>query len=833
MPQRSGSTFRGSTVIVAGLTTVAVAMAGAFSLTALANRRISVKAVERQTHNLSAAVAMHAEQLFQRIDAALRGIERDIAPLHPLGAAPQKTFDTLSARAQVSPTVLAFVILDRTGRVAFTSRTPNPEKVDLSDREYFSVHIRGAGAGLHLGAPALGKVGFSQGRWIIPASRRLSAPDGSFAGVVAAIIDASSLTRFYDSIDLESGSEILLVRRDGTVLAQQSGSTNRIGTSLAASGIFRDMVPRMEHGTAHGTLFSDNTPLITSFSTAPSYPAVAVTSFSRPAALAPWQSATLEAGAITFILLAGLCAAGAYLIKLIKRGETITAEREALAAERDMLMGRLQLQFDRMPVGCVIMTTDPALIDLNPAAERIFGYGKSELAGKNLYGLIVPEAVRPHLDGLLTSLDSDQTVQGINENLTRDGRTITCEWFNTPLKDDRGELMAVMAMVRDITDEQRTLAALRESEARYRSLFTGNHAVMLLIDPVDGSIVDANPAACAYYGIPVDKLTQMKISQINVADPAEISSELENAATGHRRSFIFRHRLADGTIRDVEVYSGPIVIGGRELLYSIIFDITDKMAAEEEIRRLTAHLEDRVRERTAQLEAANKELEAFSYSVSHDLRAPLRHVAGFVELLLKRNSDGLDEKSRHYLDVIGDATRRMGSLIDDLLAFSRMGRVDMITAPLDLNRVVRDVIASREADSGQREIEWVVGPLPPARGDETMVRLVFENLIDNAVKFSAFRERARIEIGGYLDSEGTPVAFVRDNGAGFDMRYADKLFGLFQRLHRQEEFEGTGVGLANVRRIVHRHGGRVWAEGALDKGAAFYLTLPPHKEAAP
>lgn len=541
----------------------------------------------------------------------------------------------------------------------------------------------------------------------------------------------------------------------------------------------------------------------------------------------------LEAGTITFLLLGGLCAAGIYLIKLIKREETITAEREALAAERDLLMERLRLQFERMPMGCVIMTTEPTLIDLNPAAERIFGYGKRELAGKNLYGLIVPETMRPYLDGLLTSLDSGQTVQGINENLTRDGRTITCEWFNTPLKDDRGELVAVMAMVRDITDEQRTLAALRESEARYRSLFTGNHAVMLLIDPRDGSIVDANPAACAYYGIPVDKLTQMKISQINVADPAEISSEMENAATGRRRRFIFKHRLADGTIRDVEVYSGPIVIDGRELLYSIIFDITDKMAAEAEILRLTAHLEDRVRERTAQLEAANKELEAFSYSVSHDLRAPLRHVAGFVELLLKRSSDGLDEKSRHYLDVIGDATRRMGSLIDDLLAFSRMGRVDMITAPLDLNRIVREVIASREIGNGQREIEWVVGTLPPARGDETMIRLVFENLIDNAVKFSAVRERARIEIGGYLDSEGTPVAFVRDNGAGFDMRYADKLFGLFQRLHRQEEFEGTGVGLANVRRIVHRHGGRVWAEGALDKGAAFYLTLPPHKEAAP
>lgn len=830
MPQRSGSTLRGSTVIVAALAIVAVVVAGVFSAATLTNRRISVEAAERQTHNLSAAVAMHAEQLFQRVDAALQRIQGDLAPLHPLGRAPQKTFNTLSAQAQVSPTVLAFVILDRTGRVAFTSRTPHPENVDLSDREYFTVHIRGASAGLHIGTPVLGRVGFSQGRWIIPASRRLSAPDGSFAGVVAAIIDASSLARFYDSIHLGSRAEILLVRRDGTVLAQQSGSTNRIGTSLAASAIFRDMVPRMEHGTAHGALFSDNTPLIASFS-ASSYPAVAVVACSLSEALAPWETATLKTGTITLILTAVLCTAAIYLMKMSRREESILREREALTAERDLLMGRLQLQFNRMPVGCIIMTPEPTLIDLNPAAERIFGYRKHELAGKNLYGLIIPETVRPYLDGLLASLDSDQTVRGINENLTRDGRTITCEWFNTPLKDDRGELM-VMAMVRDITDEQRTLAALRESEARYRSLFTGNHAVMLLIDPADGSIVDANPAAWAYYGIPADKLTGMKFTQINVADPAAIQSEMASAATGERRRFTFKHRLADGTLRDVEVFSGPIVIDGRELLYSIIFDITEKMEAEAEIRRLTAHLEDRVRERTAQLEAANRELEAFSYSVSHDLRAPLRHVAGFVELLLKRTGDGLDEKSRHYLDVIGDSTRRMGCLIDDLLAFSRMGRVDMITAPLDLNRIVRDVIASRETDNGQREIEWVIGTLPPARGDEAMVRLVFENLIDNAVKFCAVRDRPRIEIGGYRDSKGIPVVFVRDNGAGFDMRYADKLFGLFQRLHRQEEFEGTGVGLANVRRIVNRHGGSVWAEGELDKGATFYLTLPADTEAA-
>ncbi|WP_306533395.1 PAS domain S-box protein [Geobacter sp.] len=832
MPQRSGTIFTGSIAIFTALVIVVVSILGVFAVTTVSNRRISIETAERQTHNLSSAVAMHAEQLFQRIDAALQGVERDVAPLHPIDAAPLKVYDILVARLQVSSNVLAFVILDRNGRVAFTSRTPSAEKVDLSDREYFSTHSRGAGAGLHISAPVMGKVGFSQGRWIIPVSRRLSSPDGSFAGVVAAIVDASALARFYDTIHVGKEGEIFLARRDGIILAQGSQPTKRIGASLAPTSLFRDLVPRMGEGTVHGALFEENVPLIASFTATPSYPVAAVVAFSRSTALAPWKTAALEVGTITFLLTGGLCAAGLYLMRLSTREEAGRRERERLAAERDMLMRRLQLQFDRMPVGCVIMTHDPTVIDLNPAAERIFGYGKSELAGKDPYGLIIPESVRPHLDALLASLDADQTVHGINENITKDGRTITCEWFNTPLRDDKGESVALMAMVRDITDEQKTLAALRESEARYRSFFTGNHAVMLLIDPQDGSIVDANPAACRFYGIPAEELARMNISQINVAEPTVIASEMARANTWECSKFTFKHRLADGIVRDVEVFSGPIVMEGRNFLYSIVIDITERIAAEAEILRLTAQLEDRVRERTAQLEAANKELEAFSYSVSHDLRAPLRHVAGFVELLLKRNATGLDEKSLHYLDVIADSTQRMGYLIDDLLAFSRMGRVDMIATPLDLHRIVQEVITSRLAAAAGREIEWVIGTLPPARGDEAMIRLVFENLIDNAVKFSSVRNRARIEIGGYSDEEGNPVVFVKDNGVGFDMRYAEKLFGLFQRLHRQEDFEGTGVGLANVRRIVHRHGGRVWAEGVVDGGATFYLSLPPDKEAA-
>ena len=266
-------------------------------------------------------------------------------------------------------------------------------------------------------------------------------------------------------------------------------------------------------------------------------------------------------------------------------------------------------------------------------------------------------------------------------------------------------------------------------------------------------------------------------------------------------------------------HGAPLIVVG------VIQDVTERKRAEAEIRQLNQELEHRVIQRTAQLEAANHELEAFAYSVSHDLRAPLRHIDGFLELLQKRIAATLDEQSRRYLDTIFASAKRMGALIDDLLSFSRMGRSDMATRPVELTPLAREVLRDLEPETRGRTIDWQIADLPVVTGDRAMLRVVLVNLIANAVKFTQPRERAEIEIG-CRPGQGEVVVFVRDNGVGFDMAYADKLFGVFQRLHRAEDFDGTGIGLANVRRIITRHGGRTWAEGQINQGATLYFSLP-------
>ena len=268
--------------------------------------------------------------------------------------------------------------------------------------------------------------------------------------------------------------------------------------------------------------------------------------------------------------------------------------------------------------------------------------------------------------------------------------------------------------------------------------------------------------------------------------------------------------------------------GLRQTRDRLQIEVEQRAQREDEIRRLNQELANRASE----LETANKDVELFAYSVSHDLRAPLRHLAGYSELLQKQASSLLDDKSRRYIQTILEAAKRMGNLIDDLLAFSRVGRAESKMVLVSLEQLVKEAVAELGQETKGRDITWKIGALPVCYGDRSMLKLAVANLVSNAVKFTRMRTPAKIEIGCLNTNKNEVEVFVRDNGAGFDMQYVNKLFGVFQRLHLAEQFEGTGIGLATVQRIVHRHGGKVRAEGAVDQGATFYFSLPNVQPAA-
>ncbi len=374
---------------------------------------------------------------------------------------------------------------------------------------------------------------------------------------------------------------------------------------------------------------------------------------------------------------------------------------------------------------------------------------------------------------------------------------------------------------------EHALVALKDSERHFRAVF--QHATDgMVIWNRDGKFEDLNPSACDLLGESRDELLGRSFENfLEGSHRKEFARDLRAGSGEIAYKGEFETRTKNGELRFIE-YSATInFLPGKHL--SILRDITGRKAAEEQSRKFNEILERRVVERTVQLEETNRELEAFSYSVSHDLRAPFRHIVGFSELLLKR-AGNLDATSRHYVKTIADSARYAGSLVDSLLSFSQMARTQVNVMRVDLNLLAEEVRREVmiEIPAGHRVV-WNMGSLPVVTGDPMMLRLVFRNLFSNAIKYSRNREESVIEVGYKTEGE-EHVIYVKDNGVGFDMQYAHKLFGVFQRLHRIEEFEGTGIGLANVRRIIQRHGGRTWAESVLEKGSTFYFTLAKRAE---
>jgi PAS domain S-box-containing protein len=502
-------------------------------------------------------------------------------------------------------------------------------------------------------------------------------------------------------------------------------------------------------------------------------------------------------------------------------GEIAERKNRAVLQASEVSYRRL---FETAQDGILILESETGRItDVNPFLTKLLGFSRAEMIGQTV-GELSPFKDHVANEAMLAELQKQGYVRYEHLPLeTKDGRKIDVEFVSNQYQ--AGGKSVIQCNVRDITARRQAEMVL----TRLAAIVEFSDDAIIGKD-LNGIITDWNKGAEKIFGYTASEMVGSSIMRLISADRHGEEYDILNKIKRGEPVMRFEtlRQAKDGRLMEVSVTASPIKDRDGQIIgvSKVAHDIGKRKTAEKKFHQLNLELEERVLERTAELQALNLELETFSYSVSHDLRAPLRHITGFVKLLQKGVASSLSKTNLQYLTTISESAERMGELIDNLLAFSRVGRMELQKTEFDLAALVKETVGGFATETDERNIVWEIGPLPAVWADPVLLRLALVNLLSNAVKFTSTRVEAKIEIGCMSNGSGDTEIFIRDNGVGFDPKYIDKLFGVFQRLHSMEEFEGTGIGLANVKRIILRHGGRIWAKGAVDGGATFSFSLP-------